>query len=85
VLLIKRVDIRPRFVSVLLSMTTSVKSMRILYVLHSIAESLKAQSFAGKGIRVLLGDSFSNFIKLKCAARQGGVAIYFAVHIDDIM
>ena len=33
------------------------------------------------------GDSFSNFIKLKCGVRQGGVlsAYFFAVYIDDII
>jgi len=33
------------------------------------------------------GDSFSNFIKLKCGVRQGGVLspYFFAVYIDDIV
>ena len=33
------------------------------------------------------GDSFSNYIKLKCGVRQGGVlsAYFFAVYIDDII
>jgi hypothetical protein len=33
------------------------------------------------------GDSFSNFVKLKCGVRQGGVLspYFFAVYIDDII